>query len=387
MRIGIISPDYPYKGSSECLFVEALVNEFAKHGHQCTVIAPFSWITYIRKKRVYGIPYEKREIDKGIFVEIYKPRVITFRDYPIFGVSNSGFFERRAIENTIKRHKLEFDVIYCHFFAQGLRAFKYAMSHSLPLFVATGESTINLFNKPFKSFSLESFRNYLSGVVCVSSKNKDECIKLGYSDDSKCVVIPNSVDLTLFNNRCEGDTVKFDLNIKESDFVIVCVGEFSDRKGQNRIIEAVESIGDKSIKIILIGKYLSNNYKLLKSPHIIFQGSVEHNNLPAFLRASDVFVLPTLREGCCNAIIEAMACGLPVISSNLQFNWDILNAQNSILVNPQSIDDIANAIVILRKDSQKKISLAEHAHSDSFELSIEKRATKIENLLQKSLKK
>ncbi len=67
--------------------------------------------------------------------------------------------------------------------------------------------------------------------------------------------------------------------------------------------------------------------------------------IPNYICASDVFVLPTTAEGCCNAIIEAMGCGLPIVSSDRAFNYDILNEENSILVDPESVDEIDNAII------------------------------------------
>ena len=77
---------------------------------------------------------------------------------------------------------------------------------------------------------------------------------------------------------------------------------------------------------------------------ILFCGKLPHDQIVHYLNAADVFVLPTLAEGCSNAIIEAMACGLPIISSDLPFNDDILDAENSIRVNSLDVESIAEAI-------------------------------------------
>ena len=86
-----------------------------------------------------------------------------------------------------------------------------------------------------------------------------------------------------------------------------------------------------------------------------------HEEVPLYLNAADVFVLPTLHEGCCNAVVEAMACGLPVISSDLPFNWDVLNKGNSIMVNPNSINEIRDAIVEMRDNNVKRMQLSQGA--------------------------
>ena len=95
------------------------------------------------------------------------------------------------------------------------------------------------------------------------------------------------------------------------------------------------------------------------------------------LSAADVFVLPTLSEGCCNAIIEAMACGLPIISSNLPFNDDILWDDNSIRIDPMNIDDIRNAISLLKEDQQMRENFSKASLKHAASLNIEKRAKNI----------
>ena len=78
-----------------------------------------------------------------------------------------------------------------------------------------------------------------------------------------------------------------------------------------------------------------------------------------------MFCLPTLNEGCSNAIVEAIACGLPIISSNLPFNDDILDSSNALLVNPESVDDIASAIKQLMDNSDLRQKLAEGSNMDT----------------------
>ncbi len=384
MHIGIISPSYPYKENTESVFVESIVNEFIALGHQCTVIAPFTVFTFLRGRRSYGIKYEKRTV-KDSTVEIFKPRVYGVKDYPILGVSNSRYQEALAIEKTIKQHNLHFDIIYCHFFAQGFSAFRYAKAHNIPLFVATGESVIPHLNPPFRGFSVDEFRDYLSGTICVSTKNKNESVDMGYSLEERCKVIPNAVDLNLFKLRSNKDSLREKLGLPKDKFIVICVGEFSDRKGQNRIIDAIDSIGDSRVALVLIGKSVSSSFTLKQHPSIVFCEAVSHNSLPDYLYASDVFVLPTLKEGCCNAIIEAMACGLPIISSNLPFNLDILSTDNSILINPGSIEEISNAIREVLQDPILRDRLAIASKDKAEKLSINQRANNILNFITSSI--
>ena len=88
-------------------------------------------------------------------------------------------------------------------------------------------------------------------------------------------------------------------------------------------------------------------------------------------------MLPTLKEGCCNAIVEALACGIPVISSDRPFNDDILDENNSIRVNPENVDAIAAAINKLVRDKACYVSLKKNAMDNSGEHSIVERAKAI----------
>ena len=93
--------------------------------------------------------------------------------------------------------------------------------------------------------------------------------------------------------------------------------------------------------------------------------------------AADVFVLPTQAEGCCNAIIEAMACGLPIISSNLPFNWDVLNDTNSIMINPDNVQEIADSIRELKDNPARREKMKVAALETAATLTIGQRAQNI----------
>ena len=79
-----------------------------------------------------------------------------------------------------------------------------------------------------------------------------------------------------------------------------------------------------------------------------------------------------MNEGCSNAIVEAMACGLPIISSNRAFNDDILDAECSIRVNPVDVDEIHEAIQKLVSDpiSREKMSEAAIKKAENLTLSV-----------------
>ena len=114
-------------------------------------------------------------------------------------------------------------------------------------------------------------------------------------------------------------------------------------------------------------------------------GPLAHDLLVDYLNMADVFVLPTLNEGCCNAIIEAMACGLPIISSNRPFNKDVLDESNSCLVEPMNVLEIANAIKRIKEDVCYRQQLSDGAIKTASKLTISKRASFILDFIESKL--
>ena len=122
-------------------------------------------------------------------------------------------------------------------------------------------------------------------------------------------------------------------------------------------------------------------------PGIIHKGPLDHELIPQYMSCADIFVLPTQKEGCSNAVVEALAMGLPVISSDGPFNDDILDEHNSIRINPDDVDALTDAIRKLRDDKTLRKSMADYSHSRHEEYSIEGRAKRILGFINEQIRK
>ena len=167
----------------------------------------------------------------------------------------------------------------------------------------------------------------------------------------------------------------------KDDFIVAFVGQWNSRKGVQRLSDALSKLNNPNIKAIFMGK----GAEVPTYQFTIFQGTVNHDILPEYLACADIFALPTINEGCCNAVIEAMACGLPIVSSNMEFNWDVLNNTNSIMFDPMNIDEIAIAIKKLYEDKTLRESLSKGAIATTKDLTISARADKILNFIEDRL--
>lgn len=374
MKICFISYKYPGKHDpSAFVFVKHLVDAIASHGHHCIVIAPFN-ITHYRR-----LSYRCDEYYPGKgCVTVIMPGYFSFSNIHLGRFRPSAWLHRMAVKRAFRKLKERPDIVYCHFWSSGYEGFSYAQKNRIPLFVATGESDIkSMFSIPS---DVIDFKDYVRGVICVSSKNRDESIDLGLTTYDKCIVLPNAVDSRLFM-RMDKQRCREQLGFPANAFIIVFVGWFNDRKGSERVASAIKEIEGEAVYSIFIGK----GEKEPCCDNILFKGALSHDRIPMYLNSADVFVLPTLHEGCCNAVVEAMACGLPVISSNRSFNWDVLDESNSILIEPDSIDDIAGAISRLRDDPMQCRLLSRGALLKAKQLSIDRRAQLVLNFINEKL--
>lgn len=182
--------------------------------------------------------------------------------------------------------------------------------------------------------------------------------------------IPNFIDFNMFSPVSESKktTIKANMGYKNTS-IVTFSGRFVQRKGINFLLESWKSVVNKSpdAKLILLGdgpmlsdmKRTSEGLGISRS--VIFFGHV--HTVTDFLHMTDVFVIPSLQEGMPNALLEAMACGLPVIASRIGGIVDVVkDGENGILFKPGNISDLASAINNLLKDVELRKRLGAKAH-------------------------
>lgn len=369
MKICVVSPSFPTSKTIDFVFVDQLCRAFADLGHEVIVIAPQS-VTKCIFRHIPIMPrHSYYKTTKGAEIELYRPYMVSLSNSLFAKLLKNSF--QNAVNRAFRKMKQKPDVCYGHFWSSIFALYPLSKENKIPLFGASGEENVSLYVHKDESYQ-DELREYLSGVVSVSSKNQQECFELKLVDKEKSIVIPNAIDLTLFK-KLDKEQCREELDIAADDFLVAFVGQFVPRKGTLRLNEALKKIGDQKIKAVFIGSGSEDpDYEC-----IIHKGKVAHDDIPRWLNAADVFVLPTENEGCCNAIIEAMACGLPIISTDAPFNYDILNEGNSILVSSHDIDEIANAIKTFKEDKELRNRLSDNALKTAKGLSIEKRAKRI----------
>lgn len=379
--ITVITSNYPAPGHAANVFVQQLVHAMIDQGVKVTVVAYQSIVhSLIHKVKVLPL-HSKGVTDKGIEYNIYRPYT--------FSTGNRDFKFVKWINKKIIVHKvasIKSDILYCHFWGTALPVYEYAHKKQLPMFVACGEGDNALEDMVEKmpKKKLQELSKACTGVVSVSSENKRKCINYNLVKENKIDVFPNCVNTKVFH-KMDVTKMKKSLNIDKDDFVISFVGSFVPRKGPDRVAQAIKNLNDPHIKVMFIGKPFPGYEYDFDCPGIIHKGALDHELLPQYENCSDVFVLPTQKEGCCNAIVEALAMGLPVVSSDGPFNDDILDEKNSIRVNPDDVEVITEAIRTLRNNPDLRNSMSEYSLSRHSEYTIQGRAKRILSFINKHI--
>lgn len=368
------NPADPYRN----VFFQNLIFSFADHGVNCTVIMPVSVTHY--KEKIKIIPLQTvHTTEKGNTVHVYYPRCFTYSAKQI-GNWNTGqlseySFQRCAVRQA-KKLKQKFDCVYGHFFLEGgLAAAAVGRTLGIPSFIAYGECDYESeVRQRFRDLKARDIKG-LKGLISVSSDNSRELRMLSVLADIPILLAPNSIDPDIFHpmdkHKCRDQ-----FGMDHNQFIVGFVGGFIERKGDKRVLAAIEPLDN------VYGAFAGKGDEKPSGPKVVYCQPLKHEMIPAFLNACDIFVLPTLSEGCCNAIIEAMACGLPVVSSDLPFNHDILNETNSILIDPMRIDGIKDAIVRLKNDASLRQRLSHGALGTAKQLTIEARMNKINHFIE-----
>jgi glycosyltransferase involved in cell wall biosynthesis len=201
--------------------------------------------------------------------------------------------------------------------------------------IATSSSTW------YGRLKLYFIRNSIDHFVCPSDEIKKELILFRFPEN-KIKVIPNGIDIDKFSPAAKDDKIllRKKLAINPDAKVVLFTGRLEPGKGLEILLDAWEHIEQETAAIkpclIVLGTgslFASLSKRASRLRSVTFQGW-QDDVLP-FIKASDIFVLPSSGEGLPNALIEAMSCGLACISTNIGgVNEIITSGESGILINP-----------------------------------------------------
>ena len=303
---------------SHGVFVKARLKKLLETGEIVShVIAPVGWvppfISYAGAEHLRDIPVQ--EVIDGIAVD--HPRYLII---PKLGMNVTPYFLYRAFKKAIGAllaRGQRIDLIDAHYFyPDGVAAQRVARDFGLPVVITARGTDLNLIPQyPAPRRKIRQAAEAADGLITVCEALKAPLLDLGIAE-ARVTVLRNGVDLDFFRPQDrEQARARFGLRRR----TLGSVGHLIKRKGHHHVIAALSQLPDCDLVIAGDGEEKSAlealGRKLGVADRVRFLGAVPQETLRVLYGALDALVLASSREGWANVLLEAMACGTPVIAS------------------------------------------------------------------------
>ncbi len=200
------------------------------------------------------------------------------------------------------------------------------------------------------------------GIIAVGRSILTEVMKFE-THTAKIDVIPNAVDTNRFRPNADFSFIKSKLGIPDDHYVILSVGHLVSRKGFQYLIQAMTGVVKKfdSCTLVIAGEgplrseleTMGRNLRIAE--RLRFPGVVQSTYLPSYYAMADLFVMPSIAEGHCVSILEAMSSGKPIVASAIPANAEsVIHGVNGLLVPPKGPKALTDAILVLLRDDSER---------------------------------
>ncbi len=319
--------------------------------HPVQVISPIAWTD---ERRVQGprLPANRRVIHDGLVVDHprywYTPKVLR-RWY--------GWFFLGAVRKTFRAAVGEFrpDVVYTPWaYPDGWAAVRLARAAELPVVLGVLGSDLRLIDDyPARRRPTADALRRADGVGAVSQDLADRAIELG-ADRARTRVIYDGVDLGAFS---PGDRAgaRAALGLAEGVRHVLCIANLVRVKGIDVLLDACRRLPDRlgAWQLHVIGegqlrtRLAQQAARTGLRDRVRFHGSLPHSALPQWFRAADLFVLASRSEGIPNVLLEAAACRVPFVATNVGGIPEMAHLGAGRLVPPEDPARFAEAMADL----------------------------------------
>ncbi len=317
----------------------------AREGVEVTVVNPIGippWPLSLNARYADLRSLPRQETWRGL--NVYRPR---FALFPVVGARHNAGLIARAAWPLVQRLHAEqpFDLIGAEFFyPDGPAAMQLADRLGIPFTVKARGNDIHLWAmRGDTGPQVAAAAAKAAGMLAVSKALKKEMVELGF-DSGRIKVHYTGLDRSRFHPAGRAnDRSRLDI----SGPLILSVGALIERKGQGLLIEALPKLPEAKLMLAGTGESESQYRRLAQqlgvSDRVIFKGSVPHDDLPSLFRAADIMALVSENEGLANAWVEALACGTPVISSNVGGAPELIKSSDAGRIVDRNPDAIAAA--------------------------------------------
>jgi glycosyltransferase involved in cell wall biosynthesis len=260
----------------------------------------------------------RRRVESGVQGSVFVHR-LPFRTLPGFPAASGKALARAWLPYLrALRERFPFDVIDAEFFwPDGVAAMHLSRALGVPFSVKARGSDVHYWGSvaSVRAQMVEAARE-ASGLLAVSAALKGSMEELGMPGE-KIAVHYTGIDLERFRPAADRTAAKASLGVEGP--LLVSAGALIPLKGQALLIDALKAL--PGVSLILVGDGPERSrLAALAAPlgeRVRFLGNRPHNELPELLAAADAMVLPSEREGLANVWVEALACGTPLVITDV----------------------------------------------------------------------
>ena len=361
---------------NHCVFTKERMAPFQRmNGCRMKVVAPVPYFPPVKITHRWKFSQVvMREKIEGF--DVYHPRYYLT---PKVGMTTYGLMMFLSALPTVKRIRKEFDfdLIDTHcVYPDGFAGVLMGRYFGKPVVVTSHGTDLNLYPKIRMMRTLLRYTlQKADRVIAVSQALKNVAVGLGIGEE-KISVIPNGIDTGKFFPMPEGQARGF-LNLPDKK-VILSVGALIPTKGFDLLIRAVkiliEKHGRKDLFLVIVGEGPARGdlEKLIASldlaENVHLTGGIPHKNIHLWYNAADLFCLTSHREGWACVLIEALACGTPVVATNVGGAPELVRSEKYGLLANVNIEDIAEKISFALDTNWNRDEIVEYARGFTWEI-------------------
>jgi len=247
--------------------------------------------------------------------------------------------------------KKQIHVVRTHRYRSNLYGRLAAFFAGVPVIIASVHDNYRTDKRPKRRIMNRILSKITDKIVAVSEDVKEDIIRYDSIDPSKIEVIPNGIDVERFNPEKNTTDIRKEFSLEEDDIVIGFVGRIVPAKGLEYLLNALPYLNEefKSIKLLIVGEgSLVEELKERAKKNNIFDNILfigRRRDIPEILASINIFVMPSIAEGLPNALLEAMAMGKPIVTTEVGGIPEIVkNGFNGLLVPPRDTLSLSKAI-------------------------------------------
>jgi teichuronic acid biosynthesis glycosyltransferase TuaC len=352
------------------VFVERQTCALAARGDvEVEVVAPVGLPVWPLSRHPHYAPLGDLPLEEtrnGLIV--HRPR---YRVWPGLGQAGTARRMADALLPLLRdiHTRFPFDLIDAEFFwPDGPAAMRLAAALGVPFSVKARGSDIHVWaGQAGIAEQIVAAGKAASGLIAVSAALKHDMVALGLPDE-RIRVHHTGIDLDLFR-PVDREAAKAALGVDGP--LLISVGHLNTRKGQEIAIAALEMIPNATLFLAGDGPERDKLDREAKakglSGRVRFLGVVPHAALPDLIAAADVMVLPTVSEGLANVWVEALACGTPVVTSDVGGAREVVDRPEAGRLAARDPRAVAHAVNALLADPPAQAAVRAAAERFSWE--------------------